>query len=104
MSKKHKLQVITGVAWYSRAQWQLLKQVASDKNRLHDRYEEWCDEFDSALQGFDQVGMEYIKIPIDVAELVQWCNENQMPIDGEARAKFTAVKVSELNAGQDEGE
>lgn len=95
MSKKRESTKITGVAWFSREQWHVLKEVATDKSSLHDTYDEWIVDFNSAISQLQQAGIESKPVPIDVVELVKWCSEQNLPIDGKARAKFAAKKLEE---------
>jgi len=97
--RKTKAKTVFGVAWYSRDQWRLLQQIASDKNTLHDTYDEWLIDFNSHLQMSEQAGMQCTRIPIDVVELIKWCSEKKMPINGEARSHFTAEKTRDLYEG-----
>ncbi len=95
MSKRRKRNTITGVAWFSREQWALLKKVATDKIGLHDTYDEWIVEVNSVIVQLEQTGAECKKVPINIVELVDWCNEQKIPIDGQARSQFAAKKLEE---------
>ena len=37
-------------------------------------------------------------VDVDVEELLRWCNEQQVELDGAARSRFTAEKVLPANA------
>ena len=79
---------VAGVAWYSSAQWQHLREVAADPERLENTYQEWLAVVDQAWKKIEASGIALVKVPIDVSELIEWCRDRSVPIDGRARAKY----------------
>ncbi len=41
--------VVTGIAWYRRAQWTRLRELASDADKLEESYEDWLAGAQEAL-------------------------------------------------------
>jgi 23S rRNA A2030 N6-methylase RlmJ len=79
---------VAGVAWYSFTQWQQLREVAADAERLENTYQEWLAVADQARKKIEASGIVLVKVPIDVSQLIEWCRNRNIPIDGEARAQY----------------
>ena len=41
-------------------------------------------------------------MPIDLNELAEWCANNDMPIDGNARSQYAAMKLREKHEENEE--
>ena len=79
---------VAGVAWYSSTQWQQLREVAADPERLESTYQEWLAVADQAWKKIEASGIALVKVTVDVSELIAWCGERDIPIDGKARAQY----------------
>jgi hypothetical protein len=88
-----------GVAWFDREQWDLLCQVAVDRAKLDDTFEEWEANAGRALANLRAAGVSAEPFDVKVAELVQWCAERKLPVDGAARAQFVSLMVKRKHAG-----
>ena len=92
-----------GVAWYSPAEWAKLLTVAADPEVLEATYDEWVAFYDSAVSRLAAGGVECVRVPLDIDELVAWCVKKSKPLNGAARAEFTALKTAERSRGDGEG-
>lgn len=63
------------------------------RNGGHDTYEERLREAERGMRGLRRQGFIVRKVDVDVDEMVRWCEANQLPFDGGARAQFVAKKV-----------
>lgn len=86
---------VSGVAWYRREQWALLKSVAADAGDLEDSYDEWLEFAERYLKDVWDTGIDIFKVEVDVDELVRWCQEQNRPVDGAARSEFVTAKLKE---------
>ncbi len=84
--------MVSLVAWYSREQWSILKQVSVDAEELEDSYDEWEQNAEQAIQKFIAKGMRIRKVDVDVNELVKWCKNKGVSIDGAARSQYAVEK------------
>jgi hypothetical protein len=91
-----------GVAYYSRPQWPKLLAASADREVLEGTYDGWVSVYNSTVSKLGAVGGKWVRVPIDVDELVAWCVQHGRPLNGAARAEFTALKTSELNGGKSE--
>ena len=86
--------MIIGVGWYSADQWTMLKLMADDPHALDATYEQWRTGAERALQQLkNQPGVRAVKVSVDVQALREWCRNQQIPLDGSARANFIAEQV-----------
>jgi len=94
---KEYVETASGVAWYDRAQWQRLRQIVTDPERLENSYEEWIAMAEAAVRDLEATGMLIEKVPVDTEDLIVWCNERSRPIDGAARAEYASHRLREIH-------
>jgi hypothetical protein len=87
--------VVMGVAWYRPEQWERLREISEDGDKLETTYKEWAKNAERALQEMQKVGMHPEKVEIDVEELLRWCNERDRPVDASARVQYTTEKLAQ---------
>jgi len=49
--------VVAGYAWYRPEQWELLRAVSADRDKLEETHEEWAANAEKALQGMREAGI-----------------------------------------------
>jgi hypothetical protein len=89
MGKKDDCAVL-GVGFYRKEQWPLLLETADDRAELEDTYEEWVVNLKKSLENMRKLGIEPLRVDIDIHELNAWCTAQGLKRDGEARAEFIA--------------
>jgi hypothetical protein len=85
--------MITGIAWYRADQWEQLRALSADKDKLHDTYEEWLAEATAKVRDLARLGVATQPVHVDVNELALWCKQQGCPLDGAARARFVTDKL-----------
>jgi hypothetical protein len=88
-----------GIAWFDREQWHQLCEVAADRSELDDTFEEWEANASGALANFKSNGVNAEPFEVLVAELVQWCAERKLPIDGASRAEYVSFMLKRKRSG-----
>lgn len=91
--------LVTGVAWYRRDQWSPLREVASDRDKLDDSYEEWLAGVQKTLLEMAVAGVRARRVDVDIDALVRWCQAEGRPIDSAARAAFVAMQLRRAHEG-----
>ena len=75
MSKRRRARkfdaIAVGIAWFDREQWHLLRDVAADRAKLDDTFEEWEASARRALANFKSAVVNVEPFEVHVAELVQ---------------------------------
>jgi hypothetical protein len=87
---------MVGVGWYTQMQWDKLQSVAVDPKILEESYAQWVEVFIAGCSMLEKAGIKTVKIPIDVDELVQWCEQNGMALDAKARSRFVTEKLRKI--------
>jgi hypothetical protein len=77
-----------GLAWYTRAGWERLRDLAADGDALDDCFEDWERGALAAIGEFKAAGRDVRKVPIDVEALAVWCAHQGRQLDGAARAAY----------------
>jgi hypothetical protein len=85
--------VAVGVAWFDREQWERLYEVVADRAKLDGTFEEWEANARHALANLRARGVDAAPFHVNVAELVQWCAERNLAIDGAARAQYVSFML-----------
>ena len=91
--KKKSGKTVLGMAWYQADQWDELRAVSADVDDLESTYEEWLAFAERKLSQLRAKGVILEKVPVDLDELVQWCESEGVKVDGRSRANFAAHKV-----------
>ena len=86
-----------GVAWYRPEEWQILRNAATDKHQLEETYAEWLKEAERVVKELHKQGLQIVKIDVEDADLLLWCENQKVPLNAEARSKYTAFKVQQLS-------
>ena len=89
--------LIVGIAWYRPEQWDYLREVAFDPEALPDTYEEWLALATQQFRDMQAMGFTVRKVEVDVGDLLKWCMERGVPVNGESRSGFASVKVQEIS-------
>ena len=86
---------VVGVAWYRPEQWEILLNASVDRDKLADTHAEWLEEAKRVVKQFRQRGINIIKVDIEIADLLLWCESQKIPLNGKARSKYTVLKVQQ---------
>ena len=85
--------LIVGVAWFDRAQWTRLKEIAPDKSALDDSFEQWERNARSVVAKMKAEGLRVKEVSVDVDQLLAWCMLHGMAPDSNGRANYAAYVV-----------
>ena len=91
--------IAVGFAWFDREQWVLLHDVAADRAKLDDTFEEWETNARRALADLKSQGIAAERFEVRVADLVRWCADRKLPIDSAARAEYVSFMLRRKHAG-----
>ena len=92
-SKANQPTSVVGVAWYRPEEWEILRNAAVDKNTLENTHAEWLADAERVVKQLRQKGLHIVKVDIEIADLILWCESQNIPLDGNARSKYAAFKV-----------
>ena len=81
------------IAWYKPDQWDLLKKLSVDSEKMEDTHQEWLHYAEAKLMEFREEGFDVNFIEVDIGELLSWCNERSLPINSKSRSEFASRKL-----------
>jgi hypothetical protein len=84
-----------GLAWYRPEQWQRLREISVDRGELEDSYQEWLRNAEKAIRELNRNGIQSVKVPLEVEELLHWCQSQNLPVDAEARSRYVTEKLQD---------
>ena len=90
MADQHSPSLKVGVAWYSEAEWDRLRQLAADREMLEETYAEWTRACEDGIRELVASGLSAEPIEVDVGDLHAWCTARKRPLDASARAEFVS--------------
>jgi hypothetical protein len=94
-----KVTTVTGVGWYRAEQWERLREISADREKLEETYEDWVASAEESLREMRKVGLYAEKVEIDVEELLAWCRAQGRDVDGKARAQYAAIMLRQRYEG-----
>jgi hypothetical protein len=88
-----------GIPWYTPQTWQELS--AHPEAKISDTFSEYVRRYDRATAAFAAQGFRAVKVPVDVALMVEWCHAHGYEIDSAGRAVFVTALLAAKDAGDD---
>jgi hypothetical protein len=88
-----------GVAWYTLETWRELR--AHPEAKIEKTYSEYVRGCERVIAGYTAQGFRVVKLPIDIALMVEWCHAHGYEIDGKGRAVFGAALMNAHGTGRD---
>jgi hypothetical protein len=88
---------VVAIASYEPDQWEGLLASAADRDQLEDTWEEWNAGAEKLIAGLEAKSIPWIRVPLDIEEIKQFCEEQGIPNDGKARANLAARKAEQEN-------
>ncbi len=76
---------VVAIAWFDEAQYAKLLEVAVDRDSLHDTHEAWLQAARSLIS---KLPSDVVCAPVQVDELMAWCQERGLPNNGSARSQY----------------
>jgi len=90
-----------GIGWYKPWEWDKLRDLVSDPERLEASHRNWRRGAKRVLREMREQGIDCQRVSVRVAELVAWCREQGRPVDGKACADFVAHQVLRQHEGRE---
>lgn len=84
-----------GLAWYGREDWERLHEIADDRDKLDDTYEDWERQALKMIRDLEAVGQRIRKVPINIEALIAWCAERKCRIDMAARSEYVSYLLNQ---------
>jgi len=82
-----------GIAWYEPEQWQRLREISEDREELEETHQEWVRDVMRAIKELERNGIQCVKVAVDIDQLLEWCQNQKIPVNGEARSRYVSDKL-----------
>ncbi|MEW6356388.1 MAG: hypothetical protein AB1696_08690 [Planctomycetota bacterium] len=86
---------VVGIAWYKPTQWKLLHESSEDTDELDGTYLQWSDAASDMMRQLRLAGVRVQRVDIDVEDLIKWCKEKGVAVNGESRSRYLGEKLRE---------
>jgi Asp-tRNA(Asn)/Glu-tRNA(Gln) amidotransferase A subunit family amidase len=88
---------VIGIAWYRPEEWEILRNASTDKDSLEETHAEWLKEAERVVEQLRNQGLQIVKIDVEMADLLLWCESQKIQVNAEERSKYVAFKVKQLS-------
>ncbi len=78
------------MAFYRPEDWQRLLSIADDREKLHNTWDEWHQEYQKTRKFLASEGFEVNEVVVDIDKLIGFCFQNGIRNDGKARSQFVS--------------
>ena len=94
LSISNVIQMISPVnlAYYEKKDWGYLLSIIDDREIMPEEWDDWFKQYTKLKAQLIAKGFFVREITINVSELIEYCNERKIKINGEARARFVQLK------------
>jgi hypothetical protein len=93
MSKKKRVKDVIGIAIYRPEDWRQFREISEDRNDLEATWLEWNDGINRFEDTLRKKHITCYKILVELDELLEYCRQEGVPVNGKSRAAFTAEKL-----------
>jgi hypothetical protein len=91
---------VVAIVWYRPEQWQRVRDIAADSHEFEDSYVEWLQLAEEKAKELKGRGLRVEKVDLDSEKLILWCNERGLENNGQARSRYAAERLAELEEKQ----
>lgn len=85
------------ISEYRKEDYQEIYRLSEDRDNMDDNWEDWKANKKKAIKNFKKMGLNPIDIIVKPKELVVFCRENGLSINGNSRSQFVSYKAMKLN-------
>lgn len=89
MEKKKNI-VNVGIVWYSKEEWEKMKQISIDSERQEASFKEWEKMAQKTLADMKATGIVGTKVLIKSEEFLLWCKIHSLPLDASSRSEYVS--------------
>jgi len=78
-----------GIAWYHRHQWERMREVSENREKMAVLYDDWLKNAESQVKKFESSGTAVHKVYMDVDLLIAWAARHNVKINMHGRTLYT---------------
>jgi hypothetical protein len=80
-------------ATYRQDQWEMLLAAAADHDATDETWEKWNEGIKELIVALEAKSIPYVRVPLEVEEIIQFCAEEGIPNDATARSNLAIPKA-----------
>jgi hypothetical protein len=88
---------IQAMVWYRKEEWETLKEMFVDGDKLPVTYEDWLSRAEQMKNEVQAAGDAVIKVYIDPETFPDWCKKKGLEMNSEARSQM-AIEVAQAQS------
>ncbi|KAF0146954.1 MAG: hypothetical protein FD188_3563 [Ignavibacteria bacterium] len=82
-----------GIVWYTKEEWQKMKEISSDAEIFENSFKEWEQMANKSLVDMKASGIVAQKVFIKNDEFIVWCKIHSLPFDASSRSKDAVERM-----------
>jgi hypothetical protein len=82
---------VLNIAFYDKNDWDELMNIITDKHTMNDTWDEWFLNVEKTEKSLALQGFKTKLVKVDLRQLELFCAQQNITIDGKARAKFVSL-------------
>jgi len=87
-----------GIVWYTKEEWQKMKEMSSDAEIFENSFKEWEQMANKSLLDLKATGIIAKRVFIKADEFIVWCKIYSLPLDASSRSKYITEIMSKMNS------
>ena len=91
------MNTVFGIGHYREEDYEEFLNLSEDREDMDDTWLEWKNNKTNAIKNLKNMEIKPIDVLVIPKELVNYCRENGMKINGKSRSNFISFKVTQLN-------
>lgn len=84
-----------GIGAYEKEDYEEILKISEDKDQMDETWEEWKSNKDRTKLELEKYGMKVVDIIVKPMELMKYCRERGLSINGKSRSRYVTEKVEE---------
>lgn len=89
----------TGMAWFKRENFDLLRTMFKDGHKLHRTYDEWLVAAETGRKKLEVEGTRIVRVNIDPDKFPVWCEAQGMELNAAARTRYAGLVAYQVLTG-----
>lgn len=87
---------VVGFSKYNKEDYPEILRMSEDADEMFDTWEEWKESSENGAKQMKDQGYKVVEVLITPTELLIFCKENGLAINGGARSQYTSNKTGAL--------
>jgi hypothetical protein len=91
---------ITAIGWYREEDWEELRKLFVDSDKLSPTYAGWLETAEKGERTLKEKGHRVVRAEIRPKEFAEWCKDRALTTDARARGQFGSWYAHQVAIGK----